>query len=589
MAVTNDSQVVENGDGAREPDQAQTEIGRRNLSVDRENRHEQRNLKGRVSIACTICRAQHLRCDAALPTCSRCRSLNKKCIYTNIRRSRRKQVNQEEAMIMDSGSTEEVIEETLFNNNAPTLAETYDVEFSYPIAMESLQQNAPGISNAVTSAAIDGFYSYFFKGHPFVLPKPHLICQFDRDSTSVANLIPIMTLIGSLYIHNGRSETCRKDVEQAIQKQLPSDGFTVQALMLFALTLEWSDESERATSVLQRAKAIASIIRLSSRSFASEHGQGNPALEESWRRTWWELYVVDGLFAGIRHWPAFSLWTEGVEVDLPKEEDSYTESVFLSPQTLRDYDNRGFEDVEVSFSSYTYLIDAIRILGTVLGAGDIVSGSALSLVKNAEANIMSWYLHLPQSKRDPVRADGTVDEVLFRAHMVINTAATHLHRPRSMLHYSTMELLCSKYAPPLPAEVLSPEENHHDRHTHKAIHAAKTFVDLLTVPTSPITHSPFVMCMGSMAMATHMSGCEYLLRGPEYLYARDRVRMFLGILKAFKSIWPQASKWSSEISLMAKAVFESRDVNGELMVSTEYGTTDGSLGLILADAVSDAN
>lgn len=34
---------------------------------------------------------------------------------------------------------------------------------------------------------------------------------------------------------------------------------------------------------------------------------------------------------------------------------------------------------------------------------------------------MSWDLHLPQAKRDPVQPDGTVDEVLFMAHMVMNT------------------------------------------------------------------------------------------------------------------------------------------------------------------------
>lgn len=135
-----------------------------------------------------------------------------------------------------------------------------------------------------------------------------------------------------------------------------------------------------------------------------------------------------------------------------------------------------------------------------------------------------------------------------------------------MLHYSTMELLCSKYAPPLPAEVLTPEEQHHERHTFKAMHSAKACVELFTISAQPTTHSPFIMCMGSMATATHISACEYLLKGPEYRHARDRVRVFLGILRAFEHIWPQASKWSSEIKLMAKAVFESRDAGGSLIL-----------------------
>lgn len=89
------------------------------------------------------------------------------------------------------------------------------------------------------------------------------------------------------------------------------------------------------------------------------------------------------------------------------------------PQTLRQYDDRGLNDE--SFSSYAYLIDATRILGTTLAAGDTANESPYSLVKNAEANLMSWHLYLPQKKRDSVRRDGSIDEVLFKAHMVMNT------------------------------------------------------------------------------------------------------------------------------------------------------------------------
>lgn len=133
-----------------------------------------------------------------------------------------------------------------------------------------------------------------------------------------------------------------------------------------------------------------------------------------------------------------------------------------------------------------------------------------------------------------------------------------------MLYYTTMELLCSKYAPPLPAEVLSAEEQHRDRHTHKAIHAAKNFVDLLTASSSPLTHSPFVMCMGSLAMATHLSAIEHVLTGSELVHAKDRVRVFLGILKAFTTIWSQARHWSGEIKLMARVVLGQQDGAGQI-------------------------
>lgn len=133
-----------------------------------------------------------------------------------------------------------------------------------------------------------------------------------------------------------------------------------------------------------------------------------------------------------------------------------------------------------------------------------------------------------------------------------------------MLHYTTMELLCSKYAPPLPAEVLSAEEQHQYRHTHKAINAAKNFVDLLTASSSPLTHSPFVMCMGSLAVATYLSGCEHILTGSELAHAKDRIRVFLGILKAFARIWSQARHWSEEMKLMARVVLDQQDGAGRI-------------------------
>lgn len=48
--------------------------------------------------------------------------------------------------------------------------------------------------------------------------------------------------------------------------------------------------------------------------------------------------------------------------------------------------------------------------------------------------------------------------------------------------------------------------------------------------------------------------------------------MFLGVLKAFEHIWPQASKWSNEVKLMAKAVFGSRDKSGDLIFSSSFST-----------------
>lgn len=85
-----------------------------------------------------------------------------------------------------------------------------------------------------------------------------------------------------------------------------------------------------------------------------------------------------------------------------------------------EYNEREFDESEISFSSFTYLIDAVRIMGSVmaiLGNGGHFSESS---VDNADGAMVNWELHLPEDKKDVLRSDGDIDEPLFQAHMVYN-------------------------------------------------------------------------------------------------------------------------------------------------------------------------
>lgn len=328
----------------------------------------------RVAIACTACRKQHLRCDAATPACSRCTSLGKRCVYTDIRRPRRSSrktsgrglaqtshgpeladvcLRPRRQRISPTGGSQERPQETeagLFPasdddypygisvdrpeiNRFPSpvvqpsgslqelgifTGRTDDFHFSIPLATD----------DPLSSIPLDGFYTYFFPAHPFVLPRAQLALQCDTDSDSVSRLTPIMALIGALYTHdNKQSHSRRQDAERILEETLPSTGFTVQTFMLLALCLEWSGEGQRADDTLQRAKDVALEIGMDRKSFAVDFGGGNTVLEESWRRTWWELYVVDAFLAAIRHWPTFSLWKLGADVYLPADEERYISGV----------------------------------------------------------------------------------------------------------------------------------------------------------------------------------------------------------------------------------------------------------------------
>lgn len=88
-------------------------------------------------------------------------------------------------------------------------------------------------------------------------------------------------------------------------------------------------------------------------------------------------------------------------------------------RTLEDYDNSAFDSEETVFSSYTYRIDAIRILGKILPITDpdVMDYHAQDI---ADASLANWHLHLPACKKEILGKGLEVDEILFQAHMVIN-------------------------------------------------------------------------------------------------------------------------------------------------------------------------
>jgi len=111
---------------------------------------------------------------------------------------------------------------------------------------------------------------------------------------------------------------------------LPLTGFTVQALLLLSVASHCCSNFQQARELLDKAISIALDIGMQSQEFASANGNGDSVIEESWRRTWWGLYVVDGTFEGIQRSPTFSMWHVETDVDLPCEECDYLSQVRYS-------------------------------------------------------------------------------------------------------------------------------------------------------------------------------------------------------------------------------------------------------------------
>jgi hypothetical protein len=119
---------------------------------------------------------------------------------------------------------------------------------------------------------------------------------------------------------------------------LPPNGFTVKMLLMTAIATHCNAEFEQGRAILDRAIYLALEIRMNSRAFATM--ERDPVLSESWRRTFWGLYVTDAFLATMKRAPTFMyvnekphngevlmkrnrLHTIAADVELPCEECDY--------------------------------------------------------------------------------------------------------------------------------------------------------------------------------------------------------------------------------------------------------------------------
>lgn len=180
---------------------------------------------------------------------------------------------------------------------------------------------------ALTERCIASFYYYFFASHPFVLPEKNLLKNLDDATAQPA--VTAVRWIGSLYLplpESTRLEllaTTKKAIETATVK----NGFLVQGMLLLGIALDGTGDADLARQMRRNALKLALDVGMNSDDFAEGHGRGCSTLKESWRRTWWELFMVDALAAGLHGETPSVFLDEETTVALPCEERHYISGV----------------------------------------------------------------------------------------------------------------------------------------------------------------------------------------------------------------------------------------------------------------------
>lgn len=142
--------------------------------------------------------------------------------------------------------------------------------------------------------------------------------------------------IGSFYFPSASTQLAQDALSQALHNTPLKDGYYVQAMLLLTIGLQIANRIDQANAVLGSTSDLALQIGMHRREFAWTHGNGSRVLEESWRRTWWELYVVNGMMSGMNQ-IQFNLWTVESDCLLPCEEHEYQSGVsgYIFPFDVR--------------------------------------------------------------------------------------------------------------------------------------------------------------------------------------------------------------------------------------------------------------
>ncbi|KAL2009369.1 hypothetical protein VTN00DRAFT_7563 [Thermoascus crustaceus] len=523
-------------------------------------------------LACLSCRQKHLKCDGKTPVCGRCASSGLECQYTPSRRGYKGPSKKRRANPASPEQTAaDVAAAAGLEGHGMDIPPDWNLQggFGYPLlssGSSSPANNIPAASQPgrqptiVTSPLtpdssssiggdgylVDLYYSYFHPSHP-VLPPLRLFYRFCPPPY----LEHVLKFIGAHFTPAVSSEVYRPTAVSSVVDQEPSVE-KVQALTLLAVVLHSRNERPEAGECLARAVDLAFELGLNRKNFAETMGEGDPIREECLRRTWWELFVVEGMLTALGVSQAFKTSMVPLEVPLPCEERIYQDGLNPpTPPTISQFDDRVFADEEMDFSSFSHRIEAVRILGRVVALQDTREGQQ-DMVEAIDARIASWFHHLPESKSEPMRPDGSVDEMMFQATMIINGASIYLHFPRSDLLSSpavAAEVICGHQGP-----YMTPAFSHHV-HAMKAVKAASEISNLASMRQPMTKHTPFFIC--ALVLSSIVQLAAYSVKaGHMPDPRRDRLTLTIGVFKSLGRTWAISQSIMRQMKAVARDVLD---------------------------------
>lgn len=484
------------------------------------------------SAACLSCRERHLKCDGQMPVCARCASSGSGCVFVQSRRGQRGETSRiPDTSSAISSATASILADSQ-QNSLPDLPHVEDDDQQQPsrntLNEDTTSSFGPDHSTTDDEYLIGLYYRYIHPSHPFVLPQD---LYHRRSGLYPAHLKRAMCFIASHHATDCRCP-CPEISSIVSGTGIPKDAFAVQSLILITLGSYARFERDRGNSALSAAIALASEINLQSDSFGHDH---EDLFRESWRRTWWELYIITAIISLIG----------GTNVRLSQPQTltlPYACEIYHSCRTsqagnIEQMQQRFYSVPGIDWSSFAYRIEATRIFATVLDGASDPQPSNFDAIN---ASISSFLLSLPATKCEGLKDNGDVDEVMICALMIIHLARICLNFPRSKLARRGFTTVCGTDR----GKVASGREA---SYSAASLSSAQALTKLISLHTSLKTLSPCFACAVAFSAVVQLS--EYASQTPPRPpYLQENLQLQLSALQSLGETWPIAHVVRSQLA-----------------------------------------
>ena len=238
-----------------------------------------------------------------------------------------------------------------------------------------------------------------------------------------------------------------------------------------------------------------------------------------------------------------------------------------------------FETTQEPLSAFAYRIQSARTLGRLLQLHPS-TGPQDKEFSRIETSLTNWRLHLPRSKSDAVSPDGSLDEVMFQAHMIHHATSILLHYPHSQLDSpGTARNVNSCTAGNGPLLSAAPgsataSSSVFNAHTQHVIAAAGEISRLITHRAPLRAHTPFFTCvvvLASVAQLNQWASLPYAAsssssssssnrkdREQEEAFLRDKIRLSIGALSDMSEVWRTAAVALGQVRGVAREIYQAK-------------------------------